>query len=154
MRLFVARFLFNVPPIDVTRPDLIRLKVGRTNDMVRRYGEHQRHCPLLRLTLVGYYPSGGESAQDLASGRLRPSGRTSSSHLLERVVHRELTSVAIHAPYLSPGGTVGGLFLGATQFRVPCPSCKGIVFYIAYLLNILQAALYTKRFLLLEDCPG
>ena len=110
--------------IDVTRPDLIRLKVGRTNDMVRRYGEHQRRCPLLRLTLVGYYPSGGESAQDLAAGRLSPSGRTTSSHLLERVVHRELTSVAIHAPYFSLSGNIGGLFLGAPQFRVPCPSCK------------------------------
>ena len=116
--------MFDGSLIDVARPDLIRLKVGRTNDMIRRYGEHQRRCPLLQLTLVGYYPSNGESAQDLATGRLNPSGRTASSHLLERVVHRELTSVAIHAPYLSPSGNIGGLFLGASQFRVPCPSCK------------------------------
>ena len=123
--------------LDITRPGLVRLKVGRTNDIVRRYGEHQRRCPLLRLTLVGYYPSNGESVQDLATGRLNPSMRTASSHLLERVVHRELGNVAIHAPYLSTNGVTGGLFLGSAQVRTPCASCRCRRFLFTFLLMVI-----------------
>ena len=120
---FVVPLCFNAP-LDFVHPAFIRLKVGRTNDMVRRHGEHQRRCPLLRPTLVGYFPSGGETAQALAAGRIHPTGRTNSSHLLERVVHSELTDVAIHAPYLSSNGLTGGLSLGMVQTRSPCPSCE------------------------------
>ena len=115
----------------MSRPDIIRIKVGRTNDMIRRYKEHHRRCPSLQPTLLGYYPSNGESPQDLAAGRLRPNKKTSSSHLLERVVHLELTEVAVHAPYLSPNGASGGLNLGATQVHCACQSCEcvGAVFH-------------------------
>ena len=103
----------------------ISIKVGRTNDMARRWGEHRRHCPLLKPTLLGYFPPNGETSNDLAAGRVNPGGKTTpSSHLLERVVHQELTEVAVHAPYLSPNGTSGGLNLGATQVHRTCPSCK------------------------------
>ena len=112
---------------DTSRPDIIRIKVGRTNDIVRRYKEHRRHCPSLRPTLLGYYPSNGENRLDLAAGRLRPNKKTRSSHLLERVVHRELTDVAIHAPYLSPNGASGGLRLGAAQTHHACKSCKCVL---------------------------
>ena len=100
------------------------MKIGRTNDMDRRYSEHRRHCSLLQPTLIGYFPSGGESQQDLAAGRLNAVNTTASSHLLERVVHKELTEIATHAPYLSPNGTTGGMGLGAAQTRIACPSCE------------------------------
>ena len=114
--------------LDNPRADLIRLKIGRTNDMPRRWGEHSRKCPLLNPTLLGYFPSGGESASDLAAGRLNPSPpKTRSSHLLEHLVHLEINEVAVHAPYLSPNGQTGGLNLGAVQTRSPCPSCEYVL---------------------------
>ena len=97
------------------------------NNIVRRYKEHRRRCPSLRPTLLGYYPSNGESRSDLAAGRLNPNKKTLASHLLERVVHLELTDVAIHAPYLSPNGASGGLHLGATQVHRACQSCKSLM---------------------------
>ena len=96
--------------------------------MVRRHGEHRRRCPLLRPTLIGYFPLNGEAAQSLAAGRINPAGRTNSSHLLERVVHSELTDVAVHAPYLSFNGLTGGLSLGMAQARAPCPSCEWVYY--------------------------
>ena len=103
------------------------MKVGRTNDMARRWGEHRRRCPLLQPTLLGYFPSNGETPNDLDAGIVNPGGPiTPSSHLLERVVHRELADLALHAPYLSPNGNTGGLFLGVAQTRGPCPSCAYI----------------------------
>ena len=119
-------------PLDTSRPGIIYIKVGRTNDIVWRYKEHRRRCPSLRPTLLGYYPSNGESLRDLTAGRLRPNKETRSSHLLERVVHCELTDVAVHAPYLSPNGASGGLRLGAAQIHRACKSCKcaRAIFYI------------------------
>ena len=106
------------------------MKVGRTNDMSRRWGEHCRRCPLLQPTLLGYFPSNGETPNDLDAGIVNPGGPvTASSHLLERVVHRELADVAVHAPYLSPNGNTGGLFLGVAQTRGPCPSCECFPIY-------------------------
>ena len=111
--------------LDNPQSDLVHIKIGRTNDMPRRWGEHRRKCPLLQPTLLGYFPSGGESASDLAAGRLNPNApKTASSHLLELVVHLEVTELAVHAPYLSLNGQTGGLNLGATQTRGPCPSCE------------------------------
>ena len=100
--------------------------------MVRRWGEHRRHCSLLRPKLLGYFPSNGETQSDLAAGRLNPSTKTACSHLLENVVHRELADIAVHAPYLSPDGKTGGLNLGATQTRSACPSCE----FVLYCMNI------------------
>ena len=111
---------------------MLHIKVGRTNDMARRWGEHRRRCPLLQPTLLGYFPSNGETPRDLDGGVVNPGGKTTpNSHLLERVVHKELADVAVHAPYLSPNGNSGGMGLGATQTRGPCPSCEyvGADFY-------------------------
>ena len=106
-------------------PGFICIKVGRTNDMARRWGEHQRRCPLLQPKLLGYFPPNGETPSDLDAGVVNPGGPpTPNSHLLERVVHKELTDVAVHAPYLSPNGNSGGLSLGAPQTRDACPSCE------------------------------
>ena len=106
-------------------PGFLSIKVGRTNDMARRWGEHRRRCHLLHPKLLGYFPSNGETPNDLDAGVVNPGGsKTPNSHLLERVVHKELADTAVHAPYLSPNGNTGGLGLGATQSRGPCPSCE------------------------------
>ena len=107
------------------QPGILKMKVGRTNDMARRWGEHRRHCSLLQPRLLGYFPSNGETPADFDAGRVNSGGKkTPNSHLLERVVHKELADVAVNAPYLSPNGNSGGLGLGATQTRGACPSCE------------------------------
>ena len=107
---------------------MLHIKVGRTNDMARQWGEHRRRCPLLQPTLLGYFPSNGETPGDLDAGVVNPGGKTTpNSHLLECIVHKELADIAVNAPYLSPNGNSGGLGLGATQTRAPCPSCEYVL---------------------------
>lgn len=39
--------------LDHSDPDLIRIKVGRSNDVARRLSEHRRRCPSARPILLG-----------------------------------------------------------------------------------------------------
>ena len=61
LSFFVLQTTYNVPPPVGTRPDLIQVKVGRTNDVGRRFLEHRRNCPSLDYKLLGYYPPVAQS---------------------------------------------------------------------------------------------
>ena len=62
--------------VDNARPDLIHIKVGRTNDIARRLREHRRNCPSFRPILLGHTAVAPYCDQ------------------LERLVHLELTDLA------------------------------------------------------------
>ncbi|KAI1786179.1 hypothetical protein LXA43DRAFT_898469 [Ganoderma leucocontextum] len=68
--------------------DLVHIKVGRTNDIARRLSEHRRRCPSFEPFLLGHYP---------AKARLRASYLVPYCDLLERLVHLELTDLAVKA---------------------------------------------------------
>lgn len=80
---------------DSANPDLIHIKVGRTNNLHRRLLEHRRYCPSLTHRLLGYYPVA-----------VRYCDR------LERLVHTELTDLAAHS-YVT----------GRNQPNPCCPDC-------------------------------
>ena len=122
--------------------------------MARRWGEHRRHCPLLQPTLLGYFPPNGETLSELDAGVVNPGGKTTpNSHLLERVVHKELADIVVHAPYLSPNGNLGGLGLGATQTRVSCPSCESVPYSLSMYLCFAGRTLHQEIFIF-RRIPG
>ncbi|KAI1786477.1 hypothetical protein LXA43DRAFT_897882, partial [Ganoderma leucocontextum] len=71
---------------DDAHPDLVHIKVGRMNDIARRLSEHHCRCPLFEPFLLGHYP---------AKARLRASCLVPYCDLLERLVHLELTDLAV-----------------------------------------------------------
>ena len=70
---------------DVKDRSLIRIKVGRTNDIQRRLREHRRNCPSLKHKLLGFYPSPKLG---------RATAGVPYYDRLERLVHTELTDLA------------------------------------------------------------
>ena len=58
-----------------TSRGVLRIKVGRTKNMPRRISEHRRRCPSSKPILLGCYP-------------------TTFCHMLESLVHLELTDIA------------------------------------------------------------
>ena len=87
-----------------TRPDLIQVKVGRTNDVARRFREHRHRCPSLDYKLLGYYPP---IAPPPSSPVVRYCDR------LERLVHIELADLAANS---YPAGR--------TATRNKCADCQ------------------------------
>ncbi|KAI1781921.1 hypothetical protein LXA43DRAFT_907301, partial [Ganoderma leucocontextum] len=87
------------------RPDLVRIKVGRTVNIRTRLYQHRRRCPSLKPQLLGQYPSS-----------TRPKACTVPfSDRLERLVHLELTDVAACS---NPAGR--------TATRPRCPDCHAM----------------------------
>lgn len=72
-------------PSDLARPDLIHIKVGRSNDVARRLCEHRRRCPSFNQRLLGYYPQ-----THVAS----TTSTVAYCDRLERLVHIELADLA------------------------------------------------------------
>lgn len=115
---------------DPTRPDVVIVKVGRTNELNRRLSEHFRHCGATQQPVIlGYYPSSASSepstsedpsepspdgnhetddtpaaesqSSDLSLAHLQPGEPAPFVQRLERLIHLELADVETNAPYLS-----------------------------------------------------
>ena len=70
---------------DASRPDLIRIKVGRSIDVRSRFSQHRNRCPSSKPRLLGYFPS--------AAPPLRAAGVPFCDRL-ERLVHIELAELS------------------------------------------------------------
>ena len=70
---------------DHNHPDLIHVKVGRTDDLRRRFYEHRRRCPSFNQKVLGYYPA---ASPILSTPSIQYCNR------LERLVHIELTDLS------------------------------------------------------------
>ncbi|KAI1785007.1 hypothetical protein LXA43DRAFT_900698, partial [Ganoderma leucocontextum] len=87
-----------------TRPDLIRIKVGRSNNVMLRLSQHRRRCPSLKHSLLGSFPSGPPSLCAVA---------VPYCDRLERLVHIELADLSAKS---HPAGR--------TAPRTRCPDCR------------------------------
>ncbi|KAI1784428.1 hypothetical protein LXA43DRAFT_901664, partial [Ganoderma leucocontextum] len=47
-------YIYALELMDNAHPDLIRIKLGRTNDVARRFWEHRRRCPSSNQVLLGH----------------------------------------------------------------------------------------------------
>ncbi|KAK7449636.1 hypothetical protein VKT23_013111 [Stygiomarasmius scandens] len=85
----------------------IKLKVGRTVNVVRRINDWGKQCGSKEQVLRGYYPRTTEDGDDeddsLMKGRVRAGGQGVWCHRLERLIHLELADLATSQQYLEPG---------------------------------------------------
>lgn len=122
------------PWLDPTRPDLVHIKVGRTNDVRRCLYEHCRRCPTSKYKLLGHYPQ--------VISRTTPSSVPYCDRL-ERLVHVELTDISArsHPP-------------SRTAHRGRCTDCEHHLYHSLQppSFTLLQAVLCTVRYSHLLDC--
>ncbi|THV07967.1 hypothetical protein K435DRAFT_815212 [Dendrothele bispora CBS 962.96] len=111
----------------------IKLKVGRTNNVVRRLNDWGKQCGSKEQVLRGWYPGSVEDGDDddtsLMKGRVRAGGQGVWSHRLERLIHLELADLAVSQQYLEPGTpnkSKKALGLGNGGGHAPCEDCGSI----------------------------
>ncbi|KAI1785496.1 hypothetical protein LXA43DRAFT_899781, partial [Ganoderma leucocontextum] len=75
-------YIYALQLADRARPELVHIKVGRTNDIARRLAQHRRRCPSFKPSLLGRYP--WYTGPDLIPYCDR----------VERLVHVELSELA------------------------------------------------------------
>ncbi|PPQ71488.1 hypothetical protein CVT26_011255 [Gymnopilus dilepis] len=78
----------------------IKLKVGRTVNLVKRLDEWNKQCGSKEQTLKGFYPDVPESSR--MKGRVKAGEKALWCHRLERLVHLELRDLASSLIYLDP----------------------------------------------------
>ena len=125
------------------QPDIVHFKVGRTIAMNRRLAEHNNKCRSSRPALLNFYPTpetneptpgaSDESTGELATNAnpsqpnltlsmIQPGEKSLYSHMLERLVHLELSDIAANShPAL---GIISGGRTGVQMPRRPCADCK------------------------------
>ncbi|TFK29827.1 hypothetical protein FA15DRAFT_684151 [Coprinopsis marcescibilis] len=84
---------------------IIKLKVGRAVNLVKRIDEWAKQCGSKEQILRGYYPpqddqSGGQPS--LMKGRVKPGAKAPCCHRLERLIHLELADIVATRVYLDP----------------------------------------------------
>ncbi|EEB87952.1 hypothetical protein MPER_14479, partial [Moniliophthora perniciosa FA553] len=93
-------------------PKTIKLKVGRTTNVVKRLNQWGKQCGSKEQVLRGWYPGTVDpdddddddvAGQSLMKGRVRAGGKGVWCHRLERLVHLELADLAVNRAYLEPG---------------------------------------------------
>ncbi len=93
----ICSYVTNPIP-DKTMPDLLSIKVGRSNNVNRRLGEWERQCPSKELIFRGYWPSTRpdvEDAADFNKGTLYPTAKGKNVRRLERYCYLTLTTSCI-----------------------------------------------------------
>lgn len=110
------------PPVENSNADVVEIKVGYTTGLTRRLADW-RHCVGSPPALLGFWPR--ETDDDITSAHLQVGLPGPYAAMLEKLVHIELTDLAVNAPYLvtTSGTTSRGLRRGPRVFRRRCPKC-------------------------------
>ncbi|KAK7049375.1 hypothetical protein VNI00_005976 [Paramarasmius palmivorus] len=106
----VEGYIYTFEIRDPNEPKTIKLKVGRTVNVVKRLNQWGKQCGSKEQVLRGWYPGTVDPDDDdddagpsLMKGRVRAGGKGVWCHRLERLVHLELADLAVNRAYLEPG---------------------------------------------------
>ncbi|KAJ8093085.1 hypothetical protein PM082_020568 [Marasmius tenuissimus] len=107
----VEGYIYTFEIRDPNSPKTIKLKVGRTVNVVKRLNQWGKQCGSKEQVLRGWYPGAvdpdsdddDDAGQSLMRGRVMAGGQGTWCHRLERLVHLELADLAINQAYLKPG---------------------------------------------------
>jgi len=83
-------------------PDVIYLKVGRTNNLLKRLQSWEKQCKSNTQVFRYYWPGTGTEKQDLVNfqrGSFKPGPAGPHTHLLERLLHLHLADLVMYAQY-------------------------------------------------------
>ncbi|KAI1796703.1 hypothetical protein LXA43DRAFT_879118 [Ganoderma leucocontextum] len=120
-----AGYIYGLQIEDPANPEVVHIKVGRTNALNRRMAEHLHNCPSGRPILLGYYPrQRGADQAELSLARIRPGMKVPFAGMLEDLVHLELADMAANA--LPSGAVIPGERLGVNKRRSTCVDCGRI----------------------------
>ncbi|OBZ75630.1 hypothetical protein A0H81_04824 [Grifola frondosa] len=99
----VNGYIYTFEIRDPNTPTEIHLKVGRTVSLVKRLDEWDKQCGSKEQILRGFWPGTIEAEKgSLMKGRVRAGEPGRWCHRVERLVHLELTDLALNVPYLDP----------------------------------------------------
>ena len=115
---------------DASRPDLIRIKVGRSIDVRSRFSQHRNRCPSSKPKLLGQFPASTTPPPPAASVRFYDR--------LERLVHLELAELAARS-YPTARSAI----------NQPCVDCECIrpVYYLALTNALTGRRRHTEIFI-------
>jgi len=86
-------------------PHMIHLKVGRTNNLLKRLQSWEKQCKSNTQVFRYYWPGTGTEKQDLVNfqrGSFQPGPAGPHTHLLERLLHLHLADLVMYAQYTDP----------------------------------------------------
>ncbi|KAF8744547.1 hypothetical protein RHS02_02354, partial [Rhizoctonia solani] len=91
-------------------PDEVHIKVGRAVNLVKRLDEWGKQCVSREVIIRGWWPGTiEENDQDdssnpvsLLKGKINPGEKGKYCHRLERLIHLELSDVALNSTHLKP----------------------------------------------------
>ncbi|KAJ1310389.1 hypothetical protein OPQ81_007127 [Rhizoctonia solani] len=91
-------------------PNEVHIKVGRAVNLVKRLDEWSKQCVSREVIIRGWWPGTiEENNQDdsnnsvsLLKGKINPGEKGKYCHRLERLIHLELSDVALNSAHLTP----------------------------------------------------
>ncbi|CAE6418512.1 unnamed protein product [Rhizoctonia solani] len=91
-------------------PDEVHIKVGRAVNLVKRLDEWSKQCVSREVIIRGWWPGTIEdndqddsaNSVSLLKGRINPGEKGKYCHRLERLIHLELSDVALNSTHLTP----------------------------------------------------
>ncbi|KAF8601882.1 hypothetical protein BDV93DRAFT_509725 [Ceratobasidium sp. AG-I] len=122
---YTSRIWFEVPltvaSVDKNTKTHIYMKVGYSNNPVKRMGEWERQCKSNEIVLRGVWPKREGSGNELTPNSKDWGKPSRYCTRLERLISLELRDVARHSPHLYDGKLLKPAVLEST---VPCSSPK------------------------------
>ncbi|KAG8728972.1 hypothetical protein FRC11_009796 [Ceratobasidium sp. 423] len=91
-------------------PNEVHIKVGRAVNLVKRLDEWSKQCVSREVIIRGWWPGTIEdndqddsaNSVSLLKGRINPGEKGKYCHRLERLIHLELSDVALNSTHLTP----------------------------------------------------
>ncbi|CAE6364235.1 unnamed protein product [Rhizoctonia solani] len=91
-------------------PNEVHIKVGRAINLVKRLDEWSKQCVSREVIIRGWWPGTIEdndqddsaNSVSLLKGRINPGEKGKYCHRLERLIHLELSDVALNSTHLTP----------------------------------------------------
>ncbi|KAH9039174.1 hypothetical protein EDB84DRAFT_1267994 [Lactarius hengduanensis] len=99
----VEGYIYAFEILDPDERKLINLKVGRATNLNRRMNQWGKQCGSKEQVLRGFWPGGMGKEGVPMKGLVQAGPKGPWCHRLERLVHIELSDLAMFAPYLEAG---------------------------------------------------
>ncbi|KAH8979875.1 hypothetical protein EDB83DRAFT_2493431 [Lactarius deliciosus] len=99
----VEGYIYAFEILDPDEKNLINLKVGRATNLNRRMNQWGKQCGSKEQVLRGFWPGGMGREGVSMKGLVQTGPKGPWCHRLERLVHIELSDLAMFAPYLETG---------------------------------------------------
>ncbi|KAJ1309972.1 hypothetical protein OPQ81_006730 [Rhizoctonia solani] len=100
-------YIYAFEIMDPETPNEFHIKVGRSVNFIKRLDDWRKQCPSRKFALRGWWPgtiekNNSANGSSLLGGRINPGKKAKYSHRLERLIHLELSDIALNSTHLTP----------------------------------------------------